>query len=64
MFGIGASTRRYLCKGTEMAYGINENQLTVICTTRVERVLISIWCQKDVGGFKELVTFSSRVIYQ
>ena len=43
-----------------MAYGINENQLTVICTTRVERVLISIRCQKDMGRIKELVNLSNR----
>ena len=38
-----------------MPYAINENQLTVICTTRVVRVLISIRCQKDMG----MVTFSN-----
>ena len=41
-------------------YDVDENQLTVKCTTRVERVLISIRCQKDMDRIKELVTFSSR----
>ena len=41
---------------------LDGNQLTLICTTHVERMLSSIRCQKKVRGTDEFVTFSRMVL--
>ena len=42
----------------------DNNQLTVICKTRVKRILNSKRCQKEMCGTKEPKTFSILIVLE